>query len=601
MRRLWAMPWAELRRQPRLVAEYAAASIGRAFCTSVSILLIRAFLAGALGGHRGWAGWIAETYGAPAALWTLVALLVVAQMAAALLTYFAEVTEQRVVTAVELGVMSRVVRHLLGQSVGYFDRKTHGELLESLRRDVTNLRTAALAMASLGFEAVTAAGYVVAAIVVSPALALWSFALVPLAAWPIVLIARRTLVNAFGARRKSVAIFNRVLQVLQGIRLIKIYAREEAEAGQTLGQTRKYLDEVAEMSRQRALARIALETVAALSLIVVIIVGGLQVMAGRLGWPELLAFLMAARAVHGPLQLMNTAYVEIQRHSASVTHIETLLATSQELADAPTARPLERRPARLDLDRVSFAYDAAHLRVLEDVTVSVRAGETLAIVGPSGGGKSSLLGLIARFYDPIAGAVRVDGQDIRSVRLAEWYGAVALVTQDPFLFSGTVRDNVRCARPAASDAAVEAAVRSADLHEDVLALPQGYDTRVGPGGRALSRGEAQRLNVARAMLKDAPVLLLDEPTSSLDAVSEAKVVRAFDRLLPGRIAIVVAHRLWTVRGATRILVLVDGRVAGVGTHDELWSRCLPYRALWDAQRRDSPGGGAEAGAGGARL
>lgn len=600
MPRVWTLPWAELRRQPRLVVQYAAASLGRAFCTSASILLIRAFLAGALGGHTGWAGWIASTYGPPAALWTLVALLVAAQMAAALLTYLAEETEQRVVTAIELGVMSRVVRHLLGQSVGYFDRKTHGELLESLRRDVTNLRTAALAMATLGFEAVTAIGYIVAATLVSPALALWSFALVPLAAWPIVFVARRTLVNAFGARRKSVAIFNRVLQVLQGIRLIKVYAREDAEAAQTIGQTRKYLDEMAEMSRQRALARIALETVAALSLIVVIIVGGLQVMAGRLGWPELLAFLMAARAVHGPLQLMNTAYVEIQRHAASITHIETLLTTSNELVDAPTARPLDRRPSRLDIDRVSFAYDAAHPRVLDDVSVSVRSGETLAIVGPSGGGKSSLLALIARFYDPGAGAVRVDGQDVRSLRLADWYGAIALVTQDPFLFSGTVRDNVRCARPSATDAEIETAVRAADLHDDVIALPHGYDTRVGPGGRALSRGEAQRLNIARAMLKDAPVLLLDEPTSSLDAVSEAAVGRAIDRLVSGRIAIVVAHRLWTVRDATRILVLVDGRVAGAGTHDELWSRCLPYRALWDAQRRDD-GDAVVSGAGGGRL
>jgi ABC-type multidrug transport system fused ATPase/permease subunit len=222
--------------------------------------------------------------------------------------------------------------------------------------------------------------------------------------------------------------------------------------------------------------------------------------------------------------------------------------------------------------------------VLDGVSIHVDAGETLAVVGPSGAGKSTLLDLLARLYDPSRGAVRMDGHDVRDLRLADVRRAAALVPQDPFLFAATVEENIACGRPGASRAEVEEAARAAGIHDEIAALPGGYATVVGHGGRPLSRGEAQRINIARAFLKDAPVLLLDEPTSSLDSEAEALVQRALDRLAAGRIVVVVAHRLWTIRDARRILVLSGGRAVGLGKHAQLLDTCEVYRRLWEMQR-----------------
>jgi ABC-type multidrug transport system fused ATPase/permease subunit len=305
------------------------------------------------------------------------------------------------------------------------------------------------------------------------------------------------------------------------------------------------------------------------------------VLGGTLGWPELLAFLVAARAAQGPLNNVNTSYMEMQRYGASVAHIDDLLAERPEVRDAPDAEPVDRAPTLLTVDGVSFAFgDTA---VVRDVSFAVNAGETLGIAGPSGAGKTTLLNLVARFYDPSSGAVRLDGRDVRALRLADVHRQIAIVAQDPFLFASSIRDNIRCGRADATDADVEHAARVAEIHDDIVAMPNGYATIVGHGGRALSRGESQRVNIARAVLKDAPILLLDEATSSLDSFSEAKVQRAIDRLAAGRMTIAVAHRLSTLRAASRILVLEDGKVAGLGHHTELLASCAVYRRLWDAQ------------------
>ena len=223
--------------------------------------------------------------------------------------------------------------------------------------------------------------------------------------------------------------------------------------------------------------------------------------------------------------------------------------------------------------------------VLENVSFTVQAGETLGIVGPSGAGKTTLLSLVARFYDPSDGRMTVDGDDLRNLRLQDIYSKLAIVTQDPFLFSTSIRENILCGRPDATQEEVEAAARAAEIHDEIMAMPDGYQTMVGQGGRALSRGEAQRVNVARAILKNAPILLLDEATSSLDSYSEARVQRAVDQLAVGRLCISVAHRLSTLRNASRILVLEQGRAVGLGTHKELLENCVTYRRLWEAQGR----------------
>ena len=581
-----SFPLAIVRRTPWLTAAFVGSSLGRAAFVGAWVLLIREFLAGVLGRGDGFARHIADVYGATTALWAVAGALVTTQLAAAALAYAAQVTQQRLVASIELGTMERLINHLLGLSAGFFDRRTHGDLIQTVRQDSSQLRVVAVAFATMVLDALNALALIGAAVALSPKLAAIAFVLVPIAAFPVYLAARRTLTRSFGVRRKGVVLFDMLLELLRAIRIIKVYQGEGVEAAKTISEARSYYDELVAMERTRAMARITLETLAALSLVAVIVSGGLQVLGGTLGWPELLAFLIAARAAQGPMNNVNTSYMEIQRYGASIAHIAALLAERPDVVDATNASSLNAPPARLTAESVSFAFNGN--QVLDNVSFDVRAGETLGIAGPSGAGKTTLLNLVARFYDPTSGAVRFDGRDLRSLRLADVYRQIAIVAQDPFLFSSSVRDNIKCGRPDATDADVEAAARVAEIHDDIVAMPNGYDTVVGHGGRELSRGEAQRVNIARAVLKNAPILLLDEATSSLDSFSEAKVQRAIDKLAAGRMTIAVAHRLSTLRSAHRILVIEDGRVAGFAPHTELLTDCAVYLRLWESQATVGP-------------
>jgi len=583
VRAMLALPLQLVRREPWLLVRFALASVGRAALAAATILLIREFLAGVLGESGGLASRVADAFGVTSALWTVAALLLLAQLSATLLTYDTRVSQQRIVKVVELGTMDRLIRHLLSLSVSFFDERTHGDLIQTVRQDVSHLRTSALAAATILLESIQALFLIAAAFVLSPSLAVWAFVLVPLAVLPIYVIARRTLAGAFGVRRKGVALFDVLLQLLRGMRIIKIYQGEDVEANRTVERARHYFDELIAMERIRAMARVALESLASLSLVLVIIIGGWKVLDGSLGWPALLAFLMAARGALGPLNNVNASYMEIQRHGASVAHISALLAERPAITERPNPRPVHRVPTRLSVHALSFVRGG--VAVLHGLSFEVQAGQTLGIVGPSGAGKSTLLNLLARFEDPTSGSVRLDGTDLRELSLRGLYGAIAIVTQDPFLFSATIQENIRVGRPDATDQEVEAAAKAADIHEDVCAMPDRYLTRVGQGegGRMLSRGEAQRVNIARAVLKNAPILLLDEATSSLDSHAELRVQRAIDRLVAGRLVVSVAHRLSTLRSASRILVLDGGQAVGLGTHAELLTTCETYRTVWEAQ------------------
>jgi len=572
-----------LRPHPGLVARFAVASLGRAALTAASILLIREFLAGVLGHEQA----LVQGTDVKTSLFIAGALLLLANLGAAALSYDSQVSEQKIVKAIELGTMERLIRLLLTLSVGFLDQRTHGDLLQAIRQDVSQMRTVVLATATIFLDALQAAALIIGAISLSPSLSLWAFLLVPVAALPLYVLARRTLAQSFGVRRKGVALFDALLQLLHGIRIIKIYQGERAEGDRTIDCARSYFDGLIHMERVRAFARIVLESLAALNVVVVIIVGGFKVMSGQLGWPELLTFLLAMRAAQGPLNNINNGYLEIQRYGASVEHIEKLLKEQPDIQDRPNALPLTRPPLTIAADNLAFAFHGKP--VLKNVSFAVDAGETLGIVGPSGAGKTTLLNLVARFYDPSLGAVTLDGEDLRNFRLRDVYGMLAIVTQDPFLFSTSIRDNILCGRPDASQEEVEAAAKAAEIHDEIMAMRDGYNTVVGQGGRALSRGEAQRVNVARAILKNAPILLLDEATSSLDSYSEARVQRAVDRLVTGRLAISVAHRLSTLRNASRILVLEQGQVVGLGTHLELLATCPTYVRLWEAQEAYASG------------
>jgi len=408
----------------------------------------------------------------------------------------------------------------------------------------------------------------------------------PLATLPVVLIARRTRARSLTVRSAGYVLFDVILQILRGIRVIKTYQGEESEARITIAKARRYFDELIEMTRVRELSNVVLESLAGLSIAIVVILGGYQVLQGSLAWPALLAFLMAVRAAHGPVNNLNSNFMEIQRLSAAAVRIGELFDEEPEVAERDDAIALDEAPCRIAFDDVGFSYGGR--TVLKDLSFEISAGETIGVAGPSGAGKTTLLNLLARFYDPTSGAVRFDGHDLRDYRIADVYEKLAIVTQTPFLFAASVRDNIRCGRASATDREVEAAAEVAGIHREILDLPDGYETTIGVGGRELSGGQAQRINVARALLKNAPILLLDEATSSLDSISEASVQHAIERLMEGRTSIVVAHRLSTLRHADRILVLADGDVVGIGPHEELLHECQLYRQMWEMQRLGGP-------------
>jgi ABC-type multidrug transport system fused ATPase/permease subunit len=291
---------------------------------------------------------------------------------------------------------------------------------------------------------------------------------------------------------------------------------------------------------------------------------------------------MAIRGLNGPLNHLTAHIMQVQRHAASVQRIAELLDREPELRDRPDAVAFPATFERIRFENVGYQYPTGRA-ALHDVSFEVRSGEVVGVVGPSGSGKTTLLNLVTRFIDPVMGRIVVDGRDLRAYRLADLYAHVAVVTQEPFLFAATVRENIRCGRPGASDADVEEAARAAEIHDDILTLGAGYDTEVGLGGHGLSGGQVQRINVARAILKNAPLLVLDEATSSLDSVAEAKVQRAITRLMHGRTTFIAAHRLSTLRSATTIVVLERGRVAATGPHESLVLTSSLYRQLWKAQ------------------
>jgi subfamily B ATP-binding cassette protein MsbA len=369
-----------------------------------------------------------------------------------------------------------------------------------------------------------------------------------------------------------------VLQTLRGMRIVRAYGQEGEEVRRAAQTIDRALEFTMRGQRARAASAPAVEILVGCGFAVAIYFAGVQGVTGALTLGHFMGFMTSALLLYQPLKAIGTLQTTIQEGVAAAGRVFGIIDRERKLVDRPGARPLDLTAGEIVFDRVSFAYDNEQ-PVLRDVSVTVPAGKTVALVGPSGAGKSTMINLALRFFEPDSGRVLIDGQDISHVTTSSVRDAVALVTQDPVLFDDTISANIAYGTKAVDEAKVVAAARAAAAHDFIMALPKGYDTRVGEAGSALSGGERQRIAIARAVYKDAPILLLDEPTSSLDSEAEAKVQTALEGLMRGRTVLMIAHRLSTVKKADLICVLDQGRIAEIGRHDELVAKGGLYTRL----------------------
>ncbi|HID94734.1 MAG TPA: ABC transporter ATP-binding protein, partial [Candidatus Latescibacteria bacterium] len=381
-----------------------------------------------------------------------------------------------------------------------------------------------------------------------------------------------------------------VTSVLQetifGIRVVKAFAMERFELRRFRKGTRNYFRTVLKRIRVGRLASPLTELLATAVGLVVLVYGGNQVLKGDLLSPEeFIIFLIALFSMISPLKNLGQANARIQEGLAAGERIFEVLDTRPSITDSPDAVTIDKVREGIRFIDLSFRYDTGDV-VLDHINLDIKVGEVVAIVGPTGSGKSTLVDLIPRFYDPWRGRVEIDGIDIRKIKLGSLRRLLGIVTQETILFNDTVRNNIAYGSPEIPEEKVIRAARAANAHDFISRLPQGYDTLIGERGVRLSGGERQRIAIARAILKDPPILIFDEATSALDTESEMLVQEAIERLMKGRTSLVIAHRLSTVQNASRIIVLDHGRIIQEGRHQELLNQPGLYRTLYRRQFRD---------------
>ena len=495
-----------------------------------------------------------------------------------------EYLSQHLLGRVLVDIQRDLCAKLLALPLGFHQQHSRGETLSRILNDTSKAHTAL----DQFFVDIVQSVVMLAVTVSALFFVSWQLSLTVAAASPILaaVIARFGLSIRKRAERRQESqadMTQRLLQILAGIKIVKAFKAQEGEARSFAAENLRYFRRNMKVVRSRSLARSAVELISNLIGISVLFVGVAALFADVWGLTlgTLIAFVLLMARAYRPMRDLSRAWTRLQEAVPSAARFFDVLDAGEETPDPPGALAIAGVARGIALRGVSFSYGREP--VLEDVSLEVKRGEMVAIVGKTGSGKTTLADLLLRLYDPGAGAIEVDGVDLRRIQRGSWLDHVAVVTQDPFLFAGTIRENILYGRPGASEAELLAAARAAHVDEFVARFAAGYDTDVGEAGSALSGGQRQRITIARAILKRPDVLIFDEATSALDAESERLVQDAIDALLAGRTTFVIAHRLSTVRHADKILVLRDGRIAELGSHDDLMQRGGAYADLMRAQ------------------
>ncbi|MDH3718727.1 MAG: ABC transporter ATP-binding protein/permease, partial [Planctomycetota bacterium] len=394
-----------------LLARFVFTSLGRALALMAVIFFIREFLSSAVEERTAFTSAVAAWLGPAGVLWGSAGLLLLAYLCAALMLYDNQIVVQRIIKVIELGTMERVIKHLLTLSVPFADRQSHGDVIQTVLTDISMMRTVVQSAASVFLEGFVVVGLLTAAVWMSPSLSMWVVLVLPAVSLPLLIVSKQLRERSYTVRKTGYLLFDMVLEILKGMRVIKTFRGEEMQARMSVTKGSAYFDELVQIVRLQALGRVLMESLAGLSVVIVILVGGFQVIDGRLTWPSLLAFVMAVRVLHTPLNLVHNHFVQIQSRHASVWRVVEFLKTQPEVREDPDALPLDTAPREITCNHVGFSH--GETEVLTDVCLTVSAGETIGIVGPSGAGKTTLLNLLIRLYDPTSGNILFDGSDLK--------------------------------------------------------------------------------------------------------------------------------------------------------------------------------------------
>ena len=484
---------------------------------------------------------------------------------------------------VEADIRRDLFSHLQSLSFSYYDNNRTGQLMSRLTTDLFEITE----LAHHGPEDLFTSVLTVIGAIIIMFTVQWKLALVVCLMFPVcmaVIILRRRKMSAVSkmVKKRTAGINADIESSISGFRTSKAFANEGAEYDKFLHSNERFKTSKREFHKEMGIFHATMEFFTSILHVVVIGLGGYLIMKDQMDYRDIITFSLYIGTFVNPIRKMATLSEMLANGFAGLNRFAEIMRTEPTVQDLPDAVELKNVKGELRLEHVDFSYKE-ELPVLRDVSLDIRAGETVAVVGPSGGGKTTLCQLIPRFYEPTGGVIRVDGLDIRHVTQKSLRASIGIVQQDVFLFADTVLENIRYGRPDASFEEVVEAARRAEIYEDIMEMPDGFDTYVGERGTLLSGGQKQRISIARIFLKNPPILILDEATSALDSITEAKIQKAFDELAKGRTTLIIAHRLSTIHAANRVVVVAEGIIREQGTREELLARNGVFAELYHTQ------------------